>query len=443
MRFIGRKKELKLLEEEQRKDTSSLIIIYGRRRTGKTRLIKESLKGRDSLYFLLTQESLLKNMESFQSALSFSLFEPLVEEIQASSWEEYFRKVVKMIPEGYTIAIDEFPYMISQDKSIVSQFQKIYDEYLKPRKINLILCGSALSIMGDIIAYKSPLYGRATARIRLKGFSFHETKEYLKGISDLKDIARYHMLSGGIPYYLEQFSASESFENNIRHQFLSGQGVLLDEVSFLLRGEFRETRNYLSILRAIGRGKTTFTEISMDTLIDKASLSRYLSSLEDLCIIKTIHSFFDKINSKKTRYSIDDPFIFIWFSVFYKNISMLENSEIQRRIIKEYLPTAFGYLFEKLCIDILSKHFEKIGPYFKGETEIDIIGKKDSTMFCYECKFSDSINESKIRKELEDKLNALKSVGAFEFIPQLISITKGDITLKDLLSLSKGDHPTL
>ena len=93
MRFIGRKKELKLLEEEQRKDTSSLIIIYGRRRTGKTRLIKESLKGRDSLYFLLTQESLLKNMESFQSALSFSLFEPLVEEIQASSWEEYFRKI--------------------------------------------------------------------------------------------------------------------------------------------------------------------------------------------------------------------------------------------------------------------------------------------------------------------------------------------------------------
>jgi uncharacterized protein len=409
MVFIGREKELKELSERYNSNKGEFIIIYGRRRLGKTSLIKHSLP-KNSIYFLLTQEKSLINLESFKQTMGN--LNPLFSKINANSWEEYFRLID--LPENLVIAIDEFPYLVSQDNSILSQFQKIYDEYLKPKKIKLILCGSSMSIMNKLQDYKSPLYGRRTYSIKLEPFNLNETSKLLKysKINSLKA----HMVLGGVPYYLEQFIDID--ENLFFEKLISDKGIFVDEPQFLLREEFKETGNYFAILKAISQGKITFSEISDATLIEKGSLSKYLQNLEQLNYIENYKSFFSKQNSKKTRYILKDNFLIFWFKVIYKNL-LKQNYDINQ---------VLGKLFEIEVRRIYSKNFSEVGTYFDKDIEIDILAKKDNEILCIECKLSK--NKSNLLK-LKEKIKFLPE----KFIYKPIVITLDDVDL--LFKMSK------
>jgi hypothetical protein len=434
MEFIGREEELKFLEKKYNTLNSEFIIVYGRRRLGKTRLLKKSIENKKSTYYLAVEESVEKNIEYFRSLLAQHLNNSLIEQINTNSWSEFFRLIIDLIPQNYIFIFDEFPYLVKQDKSIISHFQKIYDEYLKDKGIKLILCGSSTSIMGDLMQYQSPLYGRRTGVIKLKELSYFEVSQFLSKIKDLEEITNYYLIFGGIPYYLEQIDQKSSFKQNFMELFLEGQSLFLDEVNFLLKEEFREVRNYLSIFKAIAKGKNKFTEISYDTLIEKGSLSKYLTNLEILELINNKKSFFDKANSKKTIYTINDNFIYFWFSTLDLYISELDNKEIQNKIFKTIMPRNFGFLFEKVCHNILKKHYEKVGTYFRDNIEIDILGQKNNTIDCFECKYTKNSNEKQILEKLNNKVKYLPD--SYKYNTKIISINSG-INLKKLLELSK------
>lgn len=406
MAFIGRENELKELKEKYNSNKSEFIIIYGRRRLGKTSLIKHSLP-KKSVYFLLTQEKSLINLEAFKEIMSN--INPLFGKIKANSWVEYFKLID--LPEKLTIVFDEFPYLVSQDKSILSQFQKIYDEYLKPKKIKLILCGSSMSIMSQLQEYKSPLYGRRTYSIKLEPFNLTETSKLLKysKINSLKA----HLALGGVPYYIEQFI--EINENLFFDKLISDKGIFVDEPQFLLREDFKETSNYFAILKAISQGKITFNEISDYTLIEKGSLSKYLQNLEKLNYIENYRSFFSKQNSKKTRYILKDNFLIFWFKIIYKNLLK------QKYDINQVL----GKLFESEVRKIYSKHYSEVGTYFDKNIEIDILAKKEKEILCIECKLYKNNNDL---FKLKEKIKYLPN--KFNYIPLIISLEDIDLLFK-------------
>lgn len=416
--FIGREKELDYLQEKYQSKRGELLIIYGRRRTGKTSILKKS---QPDTYFLLTQEDSRTNLDSFKQVLAMKTHKAIAS-LQTRTWEGFFREAIDFIPENHSIVLDEFPYLIRQDKTILSQFQKIYDEYLKPKGITLVLCGSSISIMTDILEHDSPLYGRRTGSLKIHPFTLAETKEFLN--MPAKEAIRYHLIFGGIPYYLEQVQ-QQSFKKNIKNLFFKTTGLFLDEAIFLLKQDFKEIRNYLVILKAISRGKTTFKEIADSTYLDKSSLSKYLANLEFLEMIVNHKSFFAKRNSKKTHYRIKDNYLYFWFKVIEKHLNNIHEKRVQQQIFDEEIPQALGYLFENECRRILRGEFERIGVYFDKEIEIDILAQKKKRIYCYECKFSEKINKQQITKQLNKKIAMLPP--EYTYIPRVLSLE--DITM--------------
>ena len=429
-KFVGREKEQKYLNSTLKSNKSEFIIMYGRRRLGKTTLLKQTLKDKEGIYFLSSLEDSKKNLEELKQLFA-QKFNNKLYLTQDDSFSSYIHSIHTLLPKNFTIIIDEFPFLIKNDKSITSQFQKLYDEYLKDNNINLILCGSSISVMTDIQSYSSPLYGRRSGSIYLKEFSLKDSKSYFNKIKSLEDITKYHLLFGGIPYYYEQIDQELSFKKNIEKMFFESI-FFIDEPIFLLKEEFRETKNYFSILKSIARGKTKFGEIADDSLIDRGTLSTYLTNLERLSIVEIERSFFDKENSKKTIYQIKDNFLYIYFTILNKYKSTLDNPQIQQQIIKELLPKSLGYLFEKEVRRILSKHYEKIGIYFNKEIEIDIIGKKGDTIDVIECKFQKKINENTILSKLNEKVKLLPK--EFKYNTKIVSIDSG-INLDKLYGL--------
>jgi uncharacterized protein len=413
MEFVGREKELDELKKVYESDKSEFIIIYGRRRLGKTTLIKESLP-KNSVYFLLTKEKSLINLQNFKEVMS--QINPILKDIEADSWESYFRKASNLIPEKTIIVFDEFPYLTSDDKSVESQIQKIYDEYLKPKKIKLVLCGSSMSVMTNIQEYKSPLYGRRTFSLNLKPFSLKESFEFLKDMKDDLKI-KVHLICGGVPYYLEQFKFVKTKED-LKNKLLNEFGIFSDEAYFLLKEDFREISNYFSILRFIAQGKNTFSEISDASLIEKGSLSKYLQSLELLNYIKNEKSFFSKQNSKKTRYIMTDNFLYVWFKLIYKQITKQ----------KFDFESIFGFLFELEVKRILSKNYEVVSPYFKEGVEIDILVKKDNKIICIECKFNEK-DKDDVLKKLKNKISTLPK--EFNYEPIVVNLKNLDFLLEN------------
>lgn len=429
--FVGRTKELEYLNSTLNSNKSEFIIMYGRRRLGKTTLLKEVLKKNKGIYFLSSLEDSKRNLEELKQVFA-QKFDNTLYMTQDDSFSSYIRSIQSLLPKNFTIIIDEFPFLMKNDKSITSQFQKLYDEYLKENQINLILCGSSISVMTDIQSYSSPLYGRRTGSIHLEEFTLKESKKYFNEIRLLEDITKYHLIFGGIPYYYEQIDQTITFEKNIEKLFFESI-FFLDEPIFLLKEEFRETRNYFTILKSIARGKTKFGEIADDSSIDRGTLSTYLTNLERLNIIIIGRSFFDKENSKKTIYKINDNFLYVYFSILNKYKSTLDNKDIQKKIVKEFLPKTLGHLFEKEVRRILAKKYEKIGTYFNKEIEIDIIGKNEKTIDIVECKFQKEINEKEILSNLKEKITYLPK--EFKYSVKLVSIDK-EITLEDLFNLS-------
>lgn len=416
--FVDRENELKFLEEYYRRKESSLIIIYGRRRIGKTELIKQFIKDKKAIYYLCERTSIQSNIEKLKEKFAEELNEDWLKKVEIEDFESLFKSVEGKLREKFVIVFDEFPYLIEIDREILSQFQKIWDEILSKKNVMLILCGSSIGMMeNEVLGYKSPLYGRRTSQWKVTELEIKYLKEFLPNY-DFENILYVYAAVGGIPFYLLKFDSSKNFFENVKEQFLWKGGFFYEEAENLLRQEFREPRNYMLILRAIAEGKRKLGEISNETGLDKSAVSRYIEILENLKIVEYELPITESEKSKKRLYYISDNYFNFWFRFVYPNKSLIEEGETSKVLekVRQEFPLYFSNVFEKICKKVVLKafNFTKIGkqrgkipkaPKGMNEYEIDIVAlnEKSKEILFAECKWKEKVSAKKIISELIEK----------------------------------------
>lgn len=414
LRFINREKELRFLRERNSSSSAELVPVYGRRRIGKTETIKQFIKNKPHFYFLAREIDLAIERNRFLKEFS-SKFNVFLD--NSNSWESIFNgiteKVLRNSKEKFVIAIDEFPYWIKRDKTVVSEFQHVWDEILSKENVFLVLCGSSVGMMEtDVIGYKSPLYGRRTGQIKLNELSF---KNFSKFFPDLntEETMKFYGALGGTPFYIKEFDSKNIFIQNIEKTFWNSHSVLNAEAEFLLKEELREVERYLRILRAVFEGSTKLNEIATKSGIDITNINKYLSTLLNLGFIKREYpAITNKPKRKNFIYAVSDNYFRFWLNYVYPFQSDIEISEISapKRFLEKDYNSYMGKIFEEICKEflILSKglfNFSKIGRWWYKDKEIDLIALNESEKkaFFVECKWKNKVNPFKELKKLKEK----------------------------------------
>lgn len=421
--FIGREAELKFLQDKYTEERGQLIVLYGRRRVGKTETLREFCKDKPHVFFSCTQTTDLVQLRNFSSRM-FKENIPAKNYIsEFADWEKAFRAVLDL-PYGNQkklLVIDEFPYMCRGNKSIPSILQNLWDAELRDSNVMIILCGSAMSfIEKELLSEKNPLYGRATGIYKMKEMGFYDAIKFFPEYSDRDKVLTYAVL-GGIPHYLRQWNPKLSVDENIKRNILTKGCILYSEVEFLLHQELRETPIYNSIIEAVALGNTKLNDISQKSLLeDTAKTSVYLKNLMELGIVEREFSVDSKIkeraNTGRGTYRLTDNFFRFWYAFGFANYSQLEDGDVDgvyEYVVKPALHEFASFAFEDVCrefVRMLQKknelpfRYSKIGRWMgkttvrdekasdglrTAETEIDLlcIGKDAKEYLVGECKF--------------------------------------------------------
>lgn len=387
--FINRTTELKQFEQLWRQGKPQFFIVYGRRRVGKTELIKQFLRGKKGIYFLSDKRGAQEQLQELGKMIGETLEDTLVAKHGFKEWSDLFQYVAKNAKKPFLLAIDEYPYLVESEKAISSLFQKGWDEYLKHSKVFLILSGSSIAMMEtEVLGYTSPLYGRRTAQLKLNPLSFREARRFFPKKS-MDEFLKIFTITGGIPLYLLQMEPRQNIEENIKRNIFARTSFLHNEIEFILREELREPRTYLSIMKAIAWSKTKFSEICDETGLEKNVMHKYLGVLETLALIeKEVPITEDKPHkSRKGVYKLTDNFARFWFHYVYPYKSYLEieqYSSVLKRF-RETFPTLVAATYEQVCRDMMWElhnklfPFERVGRWWDRDQEIDVVALNTQT----------------------------------------------------------------
>src|SRR6056297_967796 len=349
MTFYDREAELDTLTNAVESSGHDFVVVYGRRRVGKTELLKEFCGGKPHIYFLAAQEAEHRQREKFVDQIA-AYFDERVPRIDA--WDEAFDYLgEKLDTEGLVVVIDEFPYLVAENDSLPSYIQGFVDEQLQDTELMLVLCGSSVSTMeSEVLGHESPLYGRRTAQFDVKPFSYKQARDVIG--YDPADSIRSYAVTGGTPMYLTRFDYEHSLAENVRSHILSPTAVLYNEPEFLLRTELRNPARYMSILEAVALGHTTPNEISGATGVDVGPLSKYLQTLRRLRLVeREVPVTASGKKSKRSRYHVADEFLRFWFRYVETNRSSIEEAPavVYDGTIAPDLPTYTAKTFEDVC----------------------------------------------------------------------------------------------
>lgn len=403
-RFVDREKELAFLEQEYRREGSSLVILYGRRRVGKTALAARFMAGKPALYFLMTEENESQNRAAFKNAVAQFCGSELLKSAEIGSWEPAFRVLCEAAPgQKLLLILDEFQYLGRSNPAFPSVFQKIWDTFLKQQNIMVILCGSLISMMeSQTLNYSSPLYGRRTGQIRLRQIPFSSYHEFFPGRSR-RELIAYYAVTGGVPKYIELFCDSSDLFTAIGNNVLSRSSFLYDEPNFLLQHEVSEVGSYFSILRTIAAGNQKLAKIAGTLGVKQTGITKYLKTLIDLDLLERQVPITEEQPEKSKRglYRIRDNFMRFWFGFLYPNRSFIEsgNEQIVMERIREHLAdNQIAFVYEDVCLEELWRlnaqglwdfTFDRAGRWWNGNTEIDLVAYDSrgcGIIFC-ECKY--------------------------------------------------------
>ena len=407
--FIGRSAELAKLNEMYASDKFECAIIYGRRRVGKTTLIKEFIKGKKAIYFVAREADGSVNLTGFSNDVYSITAKELAKNAFFADWEKAFDYIYQISKNNrIVLAIDEYPYLARGFRPISSILQAHIDSQLKDSKLFLILCGSSMSFMEkQVLAYKSPLYGRRTAQFKIMPFSFFESLPFYETF-EKTDKAVLYGITGGIPEYLTKINPAKSVEDNIIDLFLTASGHLYEEPSNLLKQELREPATYNGIIEAIAEGATRLNEIATKCGIESNKCAKYLKSLLLLGIVKKELPV-TETSSKKSIYLLDDMMFRFWYRFVFPNMSGIVSGlghAIYGHDVAENLSAYMGLVFEEICKQYIIEEAKKnVLPFFTGrvgrwwgnnpkekrQEEIDILAyRKDSALFG-ECKWTNAL----------------------------------------------------
>ena len=438
--FVNRKKELQLLEDEYLNNEFRFTIIYGRRRVGKTTLLKEYISSKPYIYFLVTLESLPTVLQRFQNMVADFLVDAFLKEIELKSFEQIFSYLAKQnLSSKIVVVIDEFQYLGKLDKSIPSQFQYIVDEILKSKNIHLVLCGSIISMMyNQTLSYNSPLYGRRTSAIKLDALSFEYLSAFFPTKNEIELIELYAVLYG-VPKYLELFRKSSTIFEAIERNILDRNTFLYEEPRFILQNEVNEPMTYFTILETIANGEHKLGNIAGKLNKNVQNITSFISRLIELEIIYKEVPVTEKLpnKSKKGLYFIKDNFFRFWFSYVlpYKSQLELGNTNYAMVKIKENFSGFVAKIYEDLAVEYTLKNYPilKAGRWWSKNEEIDVVGVSETFILVGECKYSNKKVGIDILKQLEEKS---KKIELKLPIKHYLLFSKSGFT-QDLLEIEK------
>ena len=442
--FIGREREVAALDRLYESNKFEFAVIYGRRRVGKTALINHFIDNKEAIYFMGVESNEKQNLENFsKSIIEYS--SGIEAETSFLSFQSALEYVFKLAEKKrFILAIDEYPYVARSSKSLASTLQLLIDKYKDTSQLMLILCGSSMSYMEDeVLAYKSPLYGRRTAQMKIQPFSFEETCRCFKNFSD-EDKALAYGIVGGTPQYLLQMDDRLSIEDNIKNTYLNPISFLYEEPTNLLKQEVREPAIYTAIITAIAVGASRMSDISNKVGEDSNICANYLKSLINLGIVKKETPYGEK-TSRKSIYSIEDNMFRFWYRFVPNNNSVIMRgaADIVYRRIEPQLSEYMGTVFEEICKQYLWKllldgnslvEFSELGrwwgndPIEKKQTEIDIMGEQDKkTALFGECKWTNEKVDLGVLETLIKRSKLFSYINVHLFLFSKSGFTKGCI----------------
>jgi AAA+ ATPase superfamily predicted ATPase len=425
--FVNRESEVRSLLERITSNKAELVIVYGRRRIGKTELLRKAFAKGRAIYFVADLGADQDQRRRFSEAVHLSYPNPLLQTDIPPGWDSLLRYIITLAEKDrMVLVLDEFPYLCSSDPALPSVLQRIWDEVGKDSKLYLILCGSFVSFMErEVLGHKSPLYGRRTGQLLVHPLVLRTLKDFFPGYSREGRITAYAIL-GGVPAYLIQFSDRLSIRQNIENQILKPTAFLHDEVRFILMEELRDPKHYLSILQSIAFGNTRMNDIVQRTGIERGPVSKYLSVLQDLRLIERETPITEKHpeKSRKGIYRLSDNFFRFWFRFVLPFKSRLVEGGERKVLEKEILPhldNFIGQAFDKICVEILRNladekkiklSYGRAGRWWNGNEEIDLVAvAEDKPVFVAECKWSKRPVGIDILKELRRKASLISSEG--------------------------------
>ena len=420
--FFGRKKELNELERLYRENRFQLFVLYGRRRVGKTALLKEFCKGKEAIFYSAEVSNDKLNLEKFSAQVFRHYGENGLQSF--SAWENALEFInIRHKDAPLVLVFDEFPYLAEKNTALLSMLQHMIDHKLQEGKIFLVLCGSYVGFMErEVLGAKSPLFGRRTAQLHLKPFDCAESRSFLSGFS-IEEQCMFYGALGGIPLYLGKVNSRKNFRDNLVDIFLRPTASLYEEPMFLLREELQQPGVYNAVIEAVASGSSKANEIAVKAGEPVSKCLKYIHVLSALGIIRKETPFGEKESSRKTIYSVADPLFRFWYRYIAPNHTLLESDawEIvwEKRIAPDY-SNHMGAVFEQISKEYLLHQnskgklpflFTSIGrwwgsnPKTKTQTEIDIVASNGADSLLCECKWRNEIIGSKALADLREKAN--------------------------------------
>lgn len=395
--FINRTEELARLRELYASDSAELVVIWGRRRIGKTRLLSESLRGRDdAVYYQATETTAKNQLEAFVADASEAYSDTTRLQRDWETLLEY------LIDHDAIIVLDEFPYIADADEQLPSLIQRLWDHDVADSTTTLVLTGSAIGMMHDLtLDGTAPLYGRISqnpsGKFPIDQLEFGPAMEFFPEYDPEEQIFA-HGVYGGVPHYLQAVDDTQSLEKNITRTLLAQQGSLHEEPELILRMEVDEVKRFFAILQAIAKGNRTRNEIAGDAGIDANSSSYYLDRLEDLELIEPDYPVTaDPTRSRKRRYRISDHLFRFWFRFVHGRGGRYEmyGDTAYSELVEPELPDFVSDTFEQLCQQAVPTLYPDLrltdlpGRWWHQEHEIDVVGlTAEETLLVGEVKFT-------------------------------------------------------
>lgn len=406
--FLNRQTELERLKKCYNSDHFEMVVIWGRRRIGKTQIIIKSLENRRCITCTGLKTSPENNLKNLSDAF-FSVLMPGLPHPSFSSYKDlfdYLNHTHAFLSEEYIIVLDEYPFLSGPEDELSSILQYSIDHYWSNTKLKLVLCGSSLSFMKDrVLSGDSPLYARTTLSLEIRKFMLWEMKAYEWGYSNEETAILYSVL-GGIPRYLNMVDPLKSMKDNLYELFFESGALLSGEADSLLNEEFKETARYSDVLSVIAAGKSSLNDIAEAVGMQTGTVSFYLTSMIKVGLIKKEVPFGNK-NNKKSIYTIVDGLFRFHYQFVRPNINMInfgKGDAVLNISVLPSIPRYMGLEWEQICMNYMYASFNPERDHFiysdlsrwwggnsktKKQSEIDMMSVSGNQALFGECKWTD------------------------------------------------------
>ena len=414
--FINRDVELAQLESQYAVDSGTLVVLYGRRRLGKTALLRRFAEDKPHCYFMADRAGEPDLRRSLARAMALALNEPVLEAAEYASWYDLFAAFDRFRPsdQRFVLIFDEYQYLCQVQPAFSSFLQKWWDEHWSQANLVVVLCGSVTSMMyRETLASSAPLYGRASAQLLLRPIGFSHISQFLPGKTGTQ-LVEFYALTGGVPRYLHLASPYPNFREALSALVLHPDGILHNEARQLLQEEIQTPNQCWSILSAIGSGANRISEIAARTGQPANKLTRYLDLLKDLHLVRRETPVLERnpAKSKKGIYVVSDPFFRMWFGAIYPYISFFEFGETEPAYfrIEPIISKLMAECYEEVCRQwirerALDFNATSVGRQWSSAYEIDVaaVNTKFELTVVGECKWSENKVGISTFHELEAK----------------------------------------